>query len=73
MICLAVEGICQEAGNDGWIRGCARASRSTAIRRSMSGSRAAPCSEFRHSQIGDWMKRRGDLPWRKGKPPEYRR
>ena len=29
------------------------------------------CPEFRSSRIGDWMKRRGDRPWPKGKPPKY--
>ena len=30
------------------------------------------CPEFRSSQIGDWMKQRGDQPWPKGRPPKYR-
>ncbi len=29
------------------------------------------CHEFRISEIGAWMKKRGDAPWPEGEPPKY--
>ena len=41
------------------------------VRVHLSPSFWTTCSELRSAEIGAWMKRRGDAPWPRGRPPKY--